>query len=100
MAELEKEDGVAALAFRFPILTAARTGEVIGADGLRSTWRPRSGRYRGRMKGGQEHRVPLTDAALAVLRQASKLRPSEADGPVFPAARAARGQQDCPTWRC
>ena len=31
MADLEKQEGVGALAFRFAILTAARTGEVIGA---------------------------------------------------------------------
>lgn len=37
-----------------------------------------------RMKGAREHRVPLSDAALAVLRQAAKPRQSDADGPVFP----------------
>ena len=79
MAELEKEDGVAALAFRFTILTAARTGEVIGArwseiDLKAAVWTVPGDR----MKAGQEHRVPLSDAALAVLREAAKLRKDEA----------------------
>jgi integrase len=92
MAELEKQDGVGALAFRFTILTAARTGEVIGArwsevDMRAAVWSvPAS-----RMKAGVEHRVPLSDAASAVLRQAAKLRPSDADGPVFPGGTGGKG---------
>jgi integrase len=92
MAELEKQEGVGALAFRFVILTACRTGEVIGArwceiDMNTAIWSiPVS-----RMKAGREHRVPLSDAALAVLREAVKLRPSEADGPVFPGGSGGKG---------
>ena len=37
-----------------------------------------------RMKSGVGHRVPLADAALAILRKVAKLRSSDADGPVFP----------------
>ena len=52
MAELRKREGVAARALEFAILTAARTGEVIGARGTRSisrqdvdgTGRPHEGR--------------------------------------------------------
>jgi integrase len=92
MIELEKEDGVAALAFRFTILTAARTAEVIGAlwseiDTKAAIWTVPAER----MKGGQEHRVPLSDDALTVLRQAAKLRKDEAkDGPIFPGGKGGR----------
>jgi integrase len=92
MAELEKQEGVGAQAFRFAILTAARTGEVIGArwseiDMNTAVWSiPAS-----RMKGAREHRVPLSDAALAVLREAAKLRQSDADGSVFPGGSGGKG---------
>lgn len=65
-ARLQAQEGLGALALRFAILTAARTGEVIGArwqeiDG--STWSVPAER----MKAGRPHRVPLSDEALAVL---------------------------------
>jgi integrase len=70
MAELRQERSMGALALEFAILTAARAGEV-----LRCTWQeidldaktwtiPAS-----RMKGGREHRVSLSDAAMAVLNR-------------------------------
>ncbi len=68
---LEARDGTAALAFRFLILTACRTGEVLNArwseiDFDTTTWTiPVE-----RMKAQREHRVPLSKAALAVLDQA------------------------------
>ena len=37
MAELRRQDGVTARALEFGILSAARSGEVIGARGLNST---------------------------------------------------------------
>ena len=37
-----------------------------------------------RMKAGREHRVPLSTAALTVLRGMLPLRPKDADGYVFP----------------
>jgi integrase len=89
MVELEKQDGVAALALRFTILTAARTGEVIGArwseiDMKAAVWTVPAAR----MKTGREHRVPLSDPALGVLRQAAKLRQTETvDGPIFPGGK-------------
>ena len=61
------------LAFRFAVLTASRTSEVLGAtwneiDLDAATWTvPAS-----RMKAGREHRVPLSQAALDVLRAARK----------------------------
>ena len=59
MAELRQQDGVAARALEFLVLTAARTGEVVGAtwdeiDLKAKTWTiPAS-----RMKAAREHRVP------------------------------------------
>lgn len=83
MAALAEREGMAARALQFTILTAARTGEVIGArwneiDLLERTWTvPAS-----RMKANREHRVPLADAALALLRNL----PREAEF-VFPGGR-------------
>jgi integrase len=87
MKALAAEQGTAALAFRFAILTAARTGEVIGArwseiDMQHAVWTiPEE-----RMKAGLEHRVPLSADALALLRAAEKLRVDGADF-VFPGGK-------------
>jgi integrase len=65
---LSERQGTAADALRFLILTAARSGEVLGAtwseiDLANRVWTiPAS-----RMKARTEHRVPLTAAALAIL---------------------------------
>ncbi len=69
MAELHKREGIAAQALRFAILTAARTSECIGAqwdeiDLDHATWTIPAGR----MKAQREHRVPLSAAALDLLR--------------------------------
>ena len=70
MTELRQQDGVAARALEFTILTAARAGEVQGArwseiNLAERVWTvPAS-----RMKGGKEHRVPLSDAALTAVGQ-------------------------------
>lgn len=64
--------GVAAAALEFTILTAARTGEVIGA-----TWDEINGDVwtvpAPRMKGGREHVIPLSGAAKAVLERVRPL---------------------------
>ncbi len=90
MEALGKQEGVAALALRFAILTAARTGEVIGAhwaemDLANAVWTIPAER----MKAKQEHRVPLSDAALDLLRGVARLG-AEADRFVFPGARAGK----------
>lgn len=67
--DLSRKTAMAARALQFLILTAARSGEVLGAtwseiDLDRGLWIvPAS-----RMKAGREHRVPLSEAALNVLR--------------------------------
>jgi integrase len=68
MAELRSKDGLAARALEFVILTAARTGEVLGArwaeiDLQNCLWVVPAER----MKAGREHRVPLSEAAMALL---------------------------------
>ena len=63
------------LCFRFLVLTAARSGEVRGATWSEIDFEKREWRIpASRMKTGVEHRVPLSDAALAVLEQAQILR--------------------------
>jgi integrase len=67
------------------ILTAARTGEVIGAK--RSEIDVEEGVWTippERMKGGKEHQVPLSKRALAIV---SNL-PHEKGGYLFPGAKA------------
>ena len=65
----------AKLCFRFITLTAARSAEARGAVWSEIDLKAREWRIPGeRMKNGVEHRVPLSDAALAVLDQAQALR--------------------------
>jgi integrase len=72
--ELHKREGIAASALEFLILTAARTGEVLGAtwdelDLRKSVWTiPHE-----RMRNGKEHQVPLSAPAVAVLKRMSKI---------------------------
>jgi integrase len=89
MLDLRGRGGMAALALEFAILTAARTGEVLGAkwteiDTDRAVWSIPAGR----MKGRREHRVPLSLVALAVLERAR--RAGEGSEFVFP--NTGRGQ--------
>jgi integrase len=91
MAELRAEAGLGARALEFAILTAARTGEVLGAkwteiDMQEAVWTVPGER----MKANREHRVPLSEAALAVLRGVLPLRNVEAGDWVFPGAKAGR----------
>lgn len=88
MAELRQQEGVAARALEFAILTAARTGEVIGATWSEIDLDGRLWTIPGsRMKGGREHRVPLGDPALAILGAMAEIRTGKH---VFPGARDNR----------
>jgi integrase len=70
MADLRTRDGIGARALEFAILTAARTSEVLGARWQEIDTTERMWIVPGdRMKVGKEHRVPLSDAALAVLEE-------------------------------
>ena len=65
----------AKLCFRFTVLTAARSGEAREAVWSEIDRDAREWRIPGvRMKNGTEHRVPLSQAALAVLEQARTLK--------------------------
>lgn len=84
-ADIQKVDGMGARALTFAILTAARSGEVRGAawseiDLERSIWTiPAS-----RMKAEKEHRVPLSRAALELLKALPRVEGSDI---VFQAPR-------------
>jgi integrase len=69
-SELAERDGISARCLEFIILTAVRSGEARGAlwseiDVEKATWTIPGGR----MKRGLEHKVPLSQEALAVLDQ-------------------------------
>jgi len=87
-ATLRRQEGIAARALEFLILTATRTGEIIGArwdeiDMKDKIWVvPRA-----RMKAGREHRVPLSGAALSILKQMKEI--TEGDF-VFPGGKKGR----------
>lgn len=79
---LQRVQAIGALALEFTILTAARTGETIGAtwaemDMERALWSIPSSR----MKAGREHRVPLSSRARDVLALLPKFI---SNGFVFP----------------
>jgi len=88
MARLRRQEGIAAYALEFAILTAARTGEVIGAH-----WDEINRDNRlwiipaGRTKAGREHRVPLSNAALAVVDKSGAIRSGDY---LFPGAASGR----------
>jgi integrase len=87
LAELRERDGIAARALEFAILTAARTGEVIGARWAEIDLDARLWTIPGsRMKAGREHRVPLSGAALAILQSLSEMRTGDR---VFPVSNMA-----------
>lgn len=88
MAELRAVDSISARALEFCVLTAARTSEVIGArleeiDFENKLWIiPAT-----RTKSKREHRVPLSDRTLQILKNI----PCEHRSPfVFPGARKGR----------
>jgi integrase len=86
--QVRKLDTVGALAVEFTILTAARTGEVLGATwdeiGLNSAvWTIPAAR----MKSSRIHRVPLSDRAVAIIRRLTKMRSGEF---VFPGRKAGK----------
>jgi integrase len=85
MAKLQQHTSPAAKCLEFIVLTAARLAEATGTmwseiDFKARTWTvPAS-----RMKGGREHRVPLSDAAMAVIDAMAAIRMNDY---VFPGLR-------------
>ncbi len=85
MTELRQREGLGARALEFLILTACRSGEVRGA-----TWNEIDFEERlwtipaERMKAQREHRVPLSDVALELLRSLPRLQDSNL---LFPSTK-------------
>jgi len=104
MEQLAEQQGTAARALEFLILTAVRSGEVRGAtwgefDFAQALWIIPAER----MKTNKEHRVPLSDAALSVVEQQkstafceyvfpSPNRPRNTDTKGVPLSAAALGE--------
>ena len=87
MVELHKQPGIGPRALEFAIITAARSGEVRGAgwaevDLDKAVWTiPEQ-----RMKAGREHRIPLSDAAVRLLRALPRIKDSAL---LFPNTKGA-----------
>ncbi len=82
MQALAKEEGAAARALQFAILTASRTGEVLGAAWSEINLSEQIWTIPGeRMKTGALHRVPLSPPAIEILGEAAARRESDF---VFP----------------
>jgi integrase len=92
LEKLRKQEGIAARALEFTILTAARTGETLGADWseidlLDKVWKIPANR----MKADKEHRVPLPPRALAILGEMqSSHRVGDNEAFVFPGSKQGR----------
>ncbi len=72
MAALRAQEGIAARALEFTILTVARTGETLGAirdevDLSNRIWTVPADR----IKAGREHRVPLAARTVAIVEEAA-----------------------------
>jgi integrase len=90
MVELRQRSGTAARCLEFTILTWLREGEASGARWDEIDQKARQWLVPGsRMKGGKDHVVPLSDAALAVL----ETMPRVGDY-VFPGPRSGRPLSD------
>ena len=84
--EVSPASMAAKLCLRFLILTASRSGEARGVTWVEMDLDNRLWTIPAeRMKGGAEHRVPLSDGALDVLHEATTLR--DDSGLIFPSPR-------------
>ena len=96
MTKVRNDTSVTARALEFIVLTAARSGEAVGAtwdeiDFDAKVWVvPKR-----RMKAGREHRVPLSDAAMRVLRAMRAIRQSPY---IFPGASAGKPIRGGTVW--
>ncbi|MEN9011971.1 MAG: integrase arm-type DNA-binding domain-containing protein [Yoonia sp.] len=87
MNDLRDREAIAARCLEFIALTAARSGEARGAtwaeiDLERAVWEIPAAR----MKAGDAHRVPLSDAAVSILQSVQGLD----DALVFPSPSSAK----------
>jgi integrase len=85
MIELKDDAAIAARALEFTILTASRTSEAIGAKWSEINLKEEIWVVPAhRIKAGREHRVPLSKAAMAVLREMELVNNSDF---VFPGTK-------------
>jgi len=89
-AHLTEREGLAACAFRFNMLTATRTGDLFGSsheERVPMSWTHVDLNAKvwtiPKTKSGAEHRVPLSDAAVDLLKQIRKRYPLDPHGIVF-----------------
>jgi len=92
IGRLRESDSLTALALEFCILTAARSGEVLGmrwseVDLEKKVWTVPAHR----MKAGREHRVPLSERAVAILKPLAEIKTGDF---VFPGQRKNRSLSD------
>jgi integrase len=92
VGRLRESDSLDARALELCILTAARSGEILGmrwseVDFDKKVWTLPADR----MKAGREHRVPLSERAITILRQLAEIKTGDF---VFPGQRKNR-----PLWK-
>ena len=85
---LKKRNGTGARALEFTLLTAARSANSLGAtwseiDFEKALWTIQAGK----MEAGKEHRVPLTESAIRILREQPRFEGCDL---VFPAPRGGQ----------
>ncbi len=90
VGQLRTLDAMAARTLEFVILTAARSGEALGAtwaeiDKAAKIWTVPAER----MKMGREHRVPLSTSVMAILEQLDDIGNQPADY-IFPSTKRGR----------
>ena len=84
-AEMRKRDGMATRCLEFAVLCASRSGEVRGATWDEIDHEARMWKIPGaRMKMERDHRIPLSDEAVALLKATPRVSGSPY---VFPAVR-------------
>jgi integrase len=94
--DLAQRDGAGKLALQFAILTAARSGEVRGCrwgeiDTSAGVWTVPAAR----MKAGKVQRVPLSDAALDILKTAANERhDNDLNALLFPGLKRGEPMSD------
>jgi integrase len=93
LTELRQQEGMAAMALEFAILTATRTSETLNAtwseiDMKTAMWTIPAPR----MKGRREHRVPLSKTAIATLKKVANFSCDDCskESYVFPGQRQGR----------
>lgn len=91
---MEEKSGMGALALRFTILNASRSGETRLATWSEINFKAATWSIPAeRMKAGREHVVPLTEAGIAILKQAKALQVG-GDDLIFQGTKKGRPLSD------